>query len=143
MTDPFSELLKQELGKVLRSTPAHRQASRLLHPDPPITVQLQLDSTQENLFLFSSLIELPPGRFRENVLREALKANGQPDPRAGILGYILPTPPPLPPPTLSPHHSQRQPPRRSLLGAFFELAESWAKAIQNGHSAPPPSALRP
>lgn len=146
MTDRFSELLSQ-LGKVFHLS---------LHPDksnacsikiPPVTIQLQLDSTQERMFLFSKIIEIPPGKFRENVLRDALKANGLPDPRPGVLAFIAST-----------NHLalyQRYPLEilngerlAAFFGSFFEMAESWHKTIQNGQSSPlgisnPPFGVRP
>jgi len=134
MTDRFSELLS-ELGRVF-DLPLHVDKSHACSIQiPPITIQLQLDATQENLLLFCKIIELPPGKFRENILREALKANGQPDPRAGIFGYILATN------HLALH--QRYPLAiltgdrlAGLFGAFFEMGESWHKAIHSGNPIP-------
>ena len=134
MTDPFSTLLG-ELGKILH-LPLHTDKYHAcsIHI-PPLTVQLQLNSTQEELFLFAKLIEVPPGRFRENVLREALKTNGQPDPRPGLLGYIAASN------QLALY--QRYPLAilngerlANLFAAFYEMGELWKKAIDSGLAAP-------
>ena len=136
MIGPFQELLR-ELGHLFHMK-LHADtigACSILIP-PELIVQLQLDPAQEKLFLFAKVVELPPGKFRENVLSEALKANGMPDPLPGILGYIHPT-----------NHLalfQNYPllilngeRLANLLGGFVEMAENWRKAVQSGNSAPP------
>jgi len=142
MTDRFEQLLLQ-LGPLF---------GLKLHPDkiggcsiaitPSIKVQLQLDLVQENLFLFSKIIEIPPGKFRENVLRDALKANAFPDPLSGILCY-LPTPNELCLYQSYPVLILNGERLAGLVGAFVEMAESWHHAIKNGQSSPnlsrPPS----
>jgi hypothetical protein len=135
MIDRFSELM-QELGKIFGLS---------LHPDkynalsieiPPLTIQLELDPTQENLFFFTKVIPLPPGKFRENVLAEALKFNNLLDPKPGVFGYI----------EMTNHLTLHQvypvtilsgEKVAGLFGAFFELASSWQKAIESGHAGPP------
>lgn len=137
MTSDFEELLS-ELGKFLHLD---------LHPDiyhactiqmhPFLSVQLQLDGTQEYLWLFSPLVETPPGKFRENILKEALKTNGQSEPCLGILGYISSTN------ELALYHrfplnilnGERL---AGILGAFLEMAERWQEAIKSGQSTPTP-----
>ena len=136
MTDQFSSLL-QELGTILQ-LPLHTdQYSACSIEIPPIIIQLQLDATQESLFLFSKVIALPPGKFRENVLAEALKANALPDPRAAIFGYFA----------ASNHLTLHQSFPSALLngerlaglfGAFYELGKSWHEAIASGRAAPLP-----
>lgn len=134
MTDSFSILIA-ELGGIfgLSLTPDKYNACSL--EIPPLTIQLELDPTQENLFIFTKIIELPPGKFRENVLAEALKMNALPDPRPGILGYIAATN----------HVSLHQvyPIKilngenlAGLFGAFFDMALSWHDSIQRGQSSP-------
>lgn len=132
--DRLEELLSQ-LGHIFK-LPLHTDKSHAcsIHITP-LTIQIQLDSIQENLFFFSKIIALPPGRFRENVLREAMKANGLSDPRAGVLGYIATTnhltlhqcyP-------LSILNGDRL---AALFGGFFDLGASWHQAIESGQSAP-------
>ncbi len=43
--------------------------------DETITVQIELAKNEEDVVLGSFFAELPPGKFRENVLGNALKAN--------------------------------------------------------------------
>lgn len=134
MTDRFSELLS-ELGRIFSLTLSPDKYNACSIEVAPLTIQLELNPTQENIILFTKIIDLPPGRFRENTLGEALKVNSLPDPRPGIFGYIARTN----------HLALYQTYPVSILngdrlsclfGAFFELGESWHRSIQNGQSSP-------
>lgn len=137
MKDKFQQLLV-ELSHTLNLPlqPDKVGACSLLVP-PELVIQIQLDVMQENLFFFSKIIDVLPGKFRENVLREALKTNAMADPRAGVLAYFVPT-----------NHLilfQRYPlfilngeSLAGLFGRFLEMAQSWCAAIKNGQSAPSP-----
>ena len=52
-----------------------------------LIVQLEPDKRGYFLHIATEIIPLPQGKFRENVLREALKANGLPPPRNGIFSF--------------------------------------------------------
>lgn len=52
-----------------------------------IQIQLELDRSQQNFIVGANLGELPPGKFRELFLKEALRANGAPYPRIGTFAY--------------------------------------------------------
>lgn len=134
---PFEELL-QGLGKAfhLNLHIDHSYACSLQLRE--LVIQLQLDISQENLWIFTKLIEVPPGKFRENVLREALKANSLADPRVGTFGYVAATgqlalfqkyP-------LLILNGERL---AGLMAAFIEMAEAWKKSIASGNPAPPSS----
>ncbi len=132
---PFEELLS-DLGKRLHlNLRLDHQHACSIQIHGRLIVQLQLDTSLENVWVFSKLTEIPPGKFRENILKEALKTNALPDPRNGILAYIashnqlalyLKFP-------LNILNAERL---VGVLGAFIEMAESWQQAIQNGLSAP-------
>lgn len=138
MTDQFQHLL-QELGKIFHLSlhPDKISACSILVP-PALIVQLEMDPTQEILFLFSKLIEIPPGRFRENVLAEALKANGAPDPLPGVLAYLENSNHLVLFQTY-PIHILNGERLAGLFGGFFTMAEGWRKAIAAGNSSPSPS----
>ncbi len=136
MTDRFAALL-EELGKVFDISLVPDKLGACSINIPPLTVQFELDATAENFFLFSKIIEIPPGKFRENVLQEALKANGGKDPRPAILGYIA----------ASNHLAMHQiyPLKiltgdnlSGILGAFLEMGENWFAALESGHTSPSP-----
>lgn len=132
----FEELL-QALGKAFHlKLHVDRSNACSIQIHDHLVIQLQLDTSQENLWIFSKLIEVPPGKFRENIFREALKANALPDPRTAIFGYL--------PNTNHLALFQKYPLEvlngerlAGLIGAFLEMAESWMKAINSGQSAPP------
>lgn len=130
MIDAFSQII-QELGQTLQIE---------LHPDKfntvslqiqSIVVQLELSLDQESLFLFCKIGEIPPGKFLENVLIAALKANGLPDPRPGIFGFIAKTN------QLSLHQSYSMKllngtTLASFLASFTELADAWFQSLTKG-----------
>lgn len=135
MINQFEELL-HDLGKVFHlelHIDRHNACSIQVHPR--FIIQLQLDITQENLWIFSKIAETPSGSFRMSILKEALKANALPDPRVGVFGYLAGTnelalfqkfP-------LKILNGERL---SGFLGAFMEMAESWREAIGSGQSAP-------
>lgn len=53
-----------------------------------IPVQLELDKTGENIMLGCMIMEISPGKFRENILKAALKANYAKDKGIGNFSYI-------------------------------------------------------
>lgn len=84
--DRFEELLKelnQEIGLTLH--PDRRGACKL-SINETLHVQLECDPTQEKLLVATFVGEIPPGKFRENILKDSLKANS-PFPVFGTLAY--------------------------------------------------------
>ena len=141
MTDAFSQII-QELSQTLQIP---------LHPDKfnavslqiqSVVVQLEHSTDQESLFLFCKVKEIPPGKFLENVLTEALKANGLSDPRPGIFGFIAKDN------VLSLHQSfpvkfLQGDVLASFLASFVELADSWQQALTNGQIPTKPIQAKP
>ncbi len=52
-----------------------------------LMVHIEPDSSGERIMFVSDLGSVPQGRYRENLFREALKANGLPLPRQGLFAY--------------------------------------------------------
>lgn len=132
--DRFQSLL-WDLGEIL-DLPLHvdkNHACSLLL-DEKLTLQLEMDQSGEELVAVAYIAEIPPGRFRENVLREAMKVNAFYHP-FGTLGYAE---------KLNALVLQSFLPAKDLTGeklvAFLELfskeAESWRTAIANSQPAP-------
>lgn len=48
-------------------------------------VQIEPDEAEENVLIFSPIGEIPTGRYREDILEQALRSNGYPPPNRGIL----------------------------------------------------------
>ncbi|HEY4254763.1 MAG TPA: CesT family type III secretion system chaperone [Chlamydiales bacterium] len=135
MIDRFEELLA-ELGVQLDlPLKSDRNHFCTLQIGPNLLIQLQTDAAFEKLLIISKVAEIPPGKFRENILKEALKANGKKDPRVGVFAYLTQINQLV--------LFQRYPfdllngeRLAELLGPFIETAENWKKAIASGRSAP-------
>jgi hypothetical protein len=133
MIDQFQELLVslgQQLGLPLHpdKTGACRLNIRNL-----FSIQLEYEPARERILIASFLCEVPPGKLRENVLRDALKANF-PYPELGSFGYsernnklslFL----------YSPIHGLTGQKLASLLSAFIEKATKWKQAVELGQTA--------
>ncbi len=52
-----------------------------------VKFHIEPDSVQEFMILGATIAELPPGKFRENILKDALKANSLININPGILSY--------------------------------------------------------
>jgi hypothetical protein len=137
MTDPF-ELLVQQLGVSL-NVPLYidKNHACALQVHGKLTVQLQLDAAQEYLLIAAFICELPPGKFRENVLCEALKTNAQPDPRTGVMGYLAISN------RLTMHQRYLFATLKSdqlamIVAGFIDYAELWQDAVGKGQSSPSP-----
>ncbi|HPE84799.1 MAG TPA: CesT family type III secretion system chaperone [Chlamydiales bacterium] len=55
--------------------------------DNTIALQLEPDPSEEHLLVASPIFELPPGKFRQEVLEAALAANANPVPPLATLCY--------------------------------------------------------
>ncbi len=86
--DRFEEIL-WDLGELI-DLPLYVDKNRAckLVIDEKLPVQFEMDMNQDMLMVGSSICELPPGKFRESVLKEALKANGNRAYGHGILSYV-------------------------------------------------------
>jgi hypothetical protein len=147
MIDRFNEILYalgQEFDLPLMADKNHACAIQVREG---LIVQLESDQSQEKLLIACQIVEVPPGKFRENVLKDALKANALADPRIGIFSYIIPINQLVlfqyyPFDILTPQRLAH------LLGPFIQMAEKWRDAIERGNSSPtidlppPPHGLR-
>jgi len=132
--DRFQELL-WDLGELME-LPLHIDKNNVckLLLDEKLELQLEMDPHGENLLVASFISEIPPGRFRENVLKEALKVNSSYHPFGSfafleqksslILHQYLPTD----------HLSGEK--LTEHLEVFIEEAEAWRAALEGGASAP-------
>lgn len=84
-------VILQELGKssLIPISDLHpdRNNSCLIKLRGGVEVQIEPDKSGENLLIGCDLGDLPGGRYRENLFREALKSNGQSHPRYGTFAY--------------------------------------------------------
>jgi Tir chaperone family protein CesT len=135
--DRFVEVLK-ELGQIV-NVPFHPDKHHVceLNINNVLHIQLEPDLSGERLLIASFLVDVPAGRFREGVFREALKAN-HPFERTGTLAYsarnnklfffhYLP------------FYQLTGEKLADFLGPFISEAESWRTSIESGSMGPSPS----
>lgn len=148
--DIFQQLI-WDLGEITK-LPLHvdeNRSCRLLI-EGKLPVHLEMDSTGDYLIVAAMLPEIAPGRFREEILKAALKTNASYH-SFGVLSYvekknILVLHKLL----LASQCSAQQ--LIDFLIPFIEYAESWQKAIESGippssseplpSDSPPPFSLR-
>ena len=130
----FEQLL-WDLGEAIH-LPLHidkNQACNILLEEH-LKVQMQLDRNETHLLVCAFVADLAPGRFRENVLREALKANGEPQPHGVFAFYekknLLIFHQFFPIDTLNKEGLMQS------LELLIQEAEEWYQAIRSGSTAP-------
>jgi hypothetical protein len=133
MTDRFAELLT-ELGDLLNTDlrPDVRGSCKISF-DHHLQIQLENQLNQERILIACFICDVPPGKLRENILKDALKANW-PSPIDGTLCYSernnkL---------TLFLYVSAIQLNGQKLLSAltsFKTKAESWRTAVETGRTS--------
>lgn len=133
MVDRFQELLNQlsvEIGLTLHPD---KIGACTLKTREDFEVRLECDPRQENLLLAIFICEVPPGKFRENILKDALKSNAF-FPQIGTLAYsdrnhqlTLFTFAPLP--------LLNGAKLAELLNAFIDKAYQWRTAVESGTTA--------
>jgi hypothetical protein len=89
MVKNYLEILLNEVGKSLNIPDLHpdRNNSCLINMPEGIQIQLEQNPRTEDFIIGADLGQVPQGRYREDLFREALKANGKPFPQHGILAY--------------------------------------------------------
>jgi hypothetical protein len=134
----FFETLIADLAMAMKiNLHVDRNSACAIRVHQKLTVQLQIDLAQENLLIASFISTLPPGKFCENVLSEALKANHLPDPRTGILSY-LPGQNRL---TLHQYYPISILDGKKLamyVAGFIDYAELWRDALERSQTSPAP-----
>lgn len=102
--------------------------------DNNLEIQMQMDKHGEKLLVCAFLGEVPPGRFRENVFKDALKVNGHYRPFGSLAFYekrnklILQQ--------FFPVETLNGEKLFQHLELFIEEAEEWREALASGKTAP-------
>lgn len=105
-----------------------------LNYDGKLHLQLHYDESKEQLMIASFICDVPPGKYREKLLKAALIANGD-FPRMGTFGYMernnkL---------TLFHYLSSEEatgPKVFNALNSFISKALEWKNAVEGGHPLP-------
>ena len=132
MIDQFHELLSS-LGTQLKLPlqPDKKGACTLVIRNL-FSVQIEYDPSRQRILIAAFLCDVPPGKLRENILRDALKSHF-PYPEIGTFGYsernnklslFLYTP-------LSGLTGEKC---AQLLSSFIEKASKWKEAIELGQT---------
>lgn len=130
MKTRFEELI-QELGNALQISlhPDHNGACKLNVSNCP-AIQIEYNESKESLIIASFLTEVPPGKFRENVFKAALKLNHQ-EPAAAHLGFCSQTNQ-LALFQFAPIATLTSSLLQTLLAAFINKATAWKKGVETG-----------
>jgi hypothetical protein len=134
MIDKFESLLKLLSNKFNTDLKIDQNQSCLISFDDTVNVQFELDEALENLIIFSPIAQLPPGKFRENVLLNALKENDK-FPYLAVFGYLEKTNS-LAIYNLLNFSSLDNETLYSFINAFVELAFLYHDAVLQGNSSP-------
>lgn len=128
--DRFAQVL-YDLSQVIHVdlAPDKKRVCKL-NVEGRLHIQIECEEAKERLLLATFLGEVPAGKFRENVLREALKANSH-YPRVGTFSYVernnqLSLQEYVPLEALSGEKLA------SILTKFIQLATHWHQALQKG-----------
>lgn len=89
MATDFLGVMLQEMGTIMEipDLQPDRNSSCLIKLKNGLKIQLELDKSGQFIILGADLGTVPPGKYRENLFREALKANDMPYPNHGTLAY--------------------------------------------------------
>lgn len=92
MVKNLFEALLDEVGHSLKINDLHpdRNHTCLISMPNGIKVQLEMHSRSQEFVIGADLGQIPPGRYRENLFLEALRANGMAN-HVGVLAYSAKT----------------------------------------------------
>jgi hypothetical protein len=132
MIDRFEELLNELGAELGMSLHPDRIGVCTLNIGGEFQLRLETDTRLTNLLVATFICEIPPGKYRENILRDALKCNS-PFPLHGTLAFsdknnrlalfaYLPLP----------HLNGRK--LAAFLPAFIDKARQWRNGVETGRT---------
>ena len=88
VTDQYGTLLA-ELSSILKiPLKPDKHNTCLIHFEKEhLHVQIEIDSSKDFIIIGTNIAEVPPGRYRQDVFKQALQANYIDKPRGGILAF--------------------------------------------------------
>lgn len=89
MVSDFFGTLLQEVARKLQipNLQPDKNNSCQIRFGKDLRIQLEIDPSGQNLIIGTNLGTVPPGRYRENIFTEALKANNLPSANRGTFAY--------------------------------------------------------
>lgn len=132
--DLFAQILF-DLGKEI-GVDLYPDSNRIcqINYQDELHIQITFDEAKEQLLIASFLCEVPPGKYREKLLREALISNGE-YPRVGTLAYSERNNKLTLFETVSSKNLQI-PTLFKLLERFIEKGHLWKDAVETGKPLP-------
>lgn len=142
LSNRYEEVLAVLSKEVDFHLSADSNNSCLLSFEDGFEIQVEMEPKTGLLVIGTALFEIPPGKYRENVFTEALKANHRVSFQAGILSF-------------SPRKNSlilfekidleffKPVEILPLFQAFCHYSKIWRQALQMGHYGPSEEALRP
>lgn len=127
------EQLIEELGGLinLELEVTENNTVCLVYPDD-LKVQLEVsEADEEEIALISIVGEVPPGRYRTDLLTAALKSNGRPHPRYGNVSYYKETQTLVLYETI-PFRMLNAERLKNRVALFSQNAQKWAEALKSG-----------
>jgi hypothetical protein len=133
VTDVFGVLLS-ELGRLLNIPDLHPDSNNsclIQFPNNGPKIQLELSKDRESLLMGMEIGFVNPGRYRIDVFKEALKANGQPPPRYGTFAWSKKADVLFFYKKISLHELTGEK-VYAMMTPFIEKAQKWQEAISKG-----------
>ncbi len=100
-----------------------------------IEVQIEMDFMGEFIIIAAIISELPPGKFRENILKDALKSNHLIDSHRSFLAYIGVNNQLIVSENLFAHAITAEQLYNNII-ALTKRAKKWQDAINRGETSP-------
>lgn len=132
VTDAFGLLLEEtkQFLKIDKLAPDSNNSCLIKFPKGP-PIQIEMDKTGNYLMIACDFGEIPAGPYRENVFREALKANGKPFPHTAEFAFskqankLVMT-------KLLPVQNLRGEAIADAISSFQEIAIKWQDSLSRG-----------
>lgn len=131
----FYQLI-EELGNILDLSlyvDSHQACQLVI--EEKIAIQIELDPSGEKILLGSFLCEIPPGKFREEVLKQALMDNYSNPLETGTLSYMEKTSK-LALFSYIPFAELSAEKLSDFLATFIEKGLKWKEAVEKGETHP-------
>ena len=87
VTDRFGALIEELAAVTQMKLAPDSHGAVMIHYKDGLQVYIEPDALGESVHLLIEIGKPGEGKYRENILREALRANGQPLPRLGTFSY--------------------------------------------------------